>query len=215
MEWVIPLQKLEVNKVQTGTFMNGMKPLAPLYYMDGETQFPSLAILLPALPVKIYEPDTGKLVLSLASGSSASMNKLQALQNSLLMYVYNNQGVWFNQARRDFAELQQLFQPMVEGDLLHLYCPVSVQDKKSGGVDSIVVYRTDASRTDGSTVVGSQGVRPHFLQPGDSVRVCLRIQGISFHNHPAYGEWTGKFRLQHKIIALYIKSAEGPRYSQP
>jgi hypothetical protein len=204
MEWVIPLQKLEVNKVQTGTFMNGVKPLAPLYYMDGETHFSSLSLLLPALTVKIYEPQTGKLILSLKD-STTSMNKLQALQNSLLLYVYNNQLAWFNQARRDLGELQQLFQPMVEGDSLHLYCPVSVQDKKSGGVDSIVVYRSER----GGPVVGSQGVRPSFLQPGDSVRVCLRIQGMSFHNHPAYGEWTGKFRLQHKIIALYIHAKGG------
>ena len=181
--------------------MNGIKPLAPLYYMDGETHFPSLSLLLPALIVKIYEPNTGKLVLSLKD-SAASTNKLQALQASLLSYVYANQVAWFNQGRRDLAELQQLFQPMVEGDMLHLYCPVSVQDKKSGGVDSIVVFRSEK----GGPIIGSQGVRPTFLQPGDSVRVCLRIQGISFHNHPAHGEWTGRFRLQHKIIALYINS---------
>jgi hypothetical protein len=65
MEWVIPLQKLEVSKIQTGGFMNGVKPLAPLYYMDGETHFPSLSLLLPALLVKTYDSNTGKLVLSL------------------------------------------------------------------------------------------------------------------------------------------------------
>ena len=181
--------------------MNGIKPLAPLHYMDGETHFPSLSLLLPGLIVKVYEPNTGKLILSLKD-SASSTNKLQALQASLLSYVHTNQTAWFNQGRRDLAELQQLFQPMVEGDMLHLYCPVSVQDKKSGGVDSIVVYRLEK----GGPVIGSQGVRPTFLQPGDSVRVCLRIQGISFHNHPIHGEWTGRFRLQHKIIALYINS---------
>lgn len=187
--------------------MNGIKPLAPLaplHYMDGETHFPSLSLLLPSLIVKVYEPNTGKLILSLKD-SASSTNKLQALQASLLSYVHTNQGAWFNQGRRDLAELQQLFQPMVEGDMLHLYCPVSVQDKKSGGVDSIVVYRSEK----GGPVIGSQGVRPTFLQPGDSVRVCLRIQGISFHNHPIHGEWTGRFRLQHKIIALYINSKGG------
>ena len=201
MEWVIPLQKLEVSKVQTGNFINGVKPLTPVYYMDGETHFPSLSILLPSLLVKVYDPNTGKLILSLKD-SVNSMNKLQALQASLLSCVFTNQIAWFNQGKRELTELQQLFQPMVEGDSLHLYCPVSVQDKKSGGIDSIVVYRSEK----GGPVIGSQGVRPTFLQPGDSVRVCLRIQGISFHNHPAFAEWTGKFRLQHKIIALYINS---------
>jgi hypothetical protein len=60
------------------------------------------------------------------------------------------------------VELQQLFQPMVEGDMLHLYCPVSVQDKKSGGVDSIVVYRSEK----GGPIIGSQGSAPDILTAG-------------------------------------------------
>lgn len=201
MEWVIPLQKLEVGKVQMGTFMNGAKPLMPLSYSDGVNYFPSLSILLPHLKVKAYDSKSGKLELMLRESTSA-FHKIDALQNTLLNAVLNNHTKWFNQPRRDVTELQQLFQPMVEGDVLHLYCPVSIQDKKSGGVDSIVVYRSEK----GGPIINSQGIRPSFIQPGDSVRICLRLQGISFHNHPTYSEWTGKFRLQHKIIALYINS---------
>jgi hypothetical protein len=201
MEWVIPLQKLEVGKVQMGTFMNGHKPLVPLSYTDGVHCFPSLSILLPHLRVKAYDAQSGKLELLLRESHSA-FHKIEALQNTLLNTVVNNHTKWFNQTRRDVSELQQLFQPMVEGDVLHLYCPVSMQDKKSGGVDSIVVYRSEK----GGPIINSQGIRPSFIQPGDSVRICLRLQGISFHNHPTYAEWTGKFRLQHKIIALYINS---------
>ena len=201
MEWVIPLQKLEVSKVQMGTFMNGPKPLVPLSYADGISLFPSLSILLPHLTVKAYDPQSGKLELLLRE-SAPAFHKIQALQTTLLNAVLTNQTKWFNQPRREAAELQTLFQPMVEGDVLHLYCPVSLQDKKSGGVDSIVVYRSEK----GGPIVNSHGIRPTFIQPGDSIRICLRIQGISFHNHPTYAEWTGKFRLQHKIIALYINS---------
>lgn len=199
MEWVIPLQKLDVNKVQMGTFLNGSKPLAPLSYVDGEIHFPSLSLLLPHLTVKSYDPQSGKLALILRESPSA-YNKLQALQNTLLSAVLSNQTAWFNQPRRELAELQTLFQPMIEGDVLHLYCPVSVQDKKNGGIDSIVVYRSEK----GGPVLSSHGLRPAYLQPGDSLRISLRIQGISFHNHPTFAEWTGKFRLQHKIIALFI-----------
>jgi hypothetical protein len=199
MEWVIPLQKLEVNKVQMGSFINGVKPLAPLSYVDGEIHFPSLSLLLPHLTVKSYDPQSGKLALILRESPTA-YNKLQALQTTLLSAVLTNQTAWFNQPRRELAELQALFQPMIEGDILHLYCPVSVQDKKNGGVDSIMVYRSEK----GGAVLSSHGLRPAYLQPGDSLRISLRIQGISFHNHPTFAEWTGKFRLQHKIIALYI-----------
>jgi hypothetical protein len=199
MEWVIPLQKLEVNKVQMGSFINGAKPLVPLSYVDGEIQFPSLSLLLPHLIVKSYDPQSGKLALSLRD-STGVQNKLQALQITLLSAVLAHQSTWFNQARRELPELQALFQPMIEGDVLHLYCPVSVQDKKNGGVDSIMVYRSEK----GGPVLSSHGLRPAYLQPGDSLRVSLRIQGLSFHNHPTFAEWTGKFRLQHKIIALFI-----------
>lgn len=199
MEWVIPLQKLEVNKVQMGSFINGAKPLVPLSYIDGEIQFPSLSLLLPHLTVKSYDPQSGKLALSLRD-STGVQNKLQALQITLLSAVLAHQSTWFNQPRRELPELQALFQPMIEGDVLHLYCPVSVQDKKNGGVDSIMVYRSEK----GGPVLSSHGLRPAYLQPGDSLRVSLRIQGLSFHNHPTFAEWTGKFRLQHKIIALFI-----------
>ena len=150
---------------------------------------------------KHYDPQSGKLELLLRE-SAPAFHKIQALQTTLLNAVLTNQTKWFNQPRREATELQTLFQPMVEGDVLHLYCPVSLQDKKSGGVDSIVVYRSEK----GGPIVNSHGIRPTFIQPGDSIRICLRIQGISFHNHPTYSEWTGKFRLQHKIIALYINS---------
>jgi len=70
-------------------------------------------------------------------------------------------------------------------------------------VDSIIVYRS----TPGSPIQAHQGVRPTFLQPGDLVRVALRIQGLSFHTHPTFGTWSGRFRLQHKIMALFIKAA--------
>jgi len=140
MEWVIPLQRLEVTKVQLGPLINGPKPLASLSYIDGQTQFPSLSILLPHLIVKSYDSNTGKLALILQPAQA--LQKLQALQSTLLSYVYTQQAAWFNQEHREMAELARLFQPMIEGDVLHLYCPVSVQDKKNGGVDSIIVYRS-------------------------------------------------------------------------
>ena len=201
MEWVIPLQRLEVTKVQLGPLIIGPKPLASVSYIDGQTQFPSLSILLPHLVVKSYDSNTGKLALILQPVQA--LQKLQALQSTLLSYVYTQQAAWFNQEHREMAELSRLFQPMIEGDVLHLYCPVSVQDKKSGGVDSIVVYRSEK----GGPIQAHQGVRPTFLQPGDLVRVALRIQGLSFHTHPTFGSWSGRFRLQHKIMALFIKAA--------
>ena len=187
MEWVIPIQKLEVGKVNIGGLLAGLKPLVPLSYKDGHVQFSCLSLLLPHLPVKSYDARSGKLDISLKENPQA-LQKLQAIQSSLLTAVLHQQVAWFGQEARSFQELQRLFQPMIEGDILHLYCPVTTQEKK-GIQDTIVVFRKEKN----GTLDSYQGMRAQFLQPGDLVRIALRIQGISFHNHPNVGEWTGKF----------------------
>lgn len=195
MEWAIPLQKLEVSKVQVGKMICGQKPLVPLSYSDGQIHLPTLSLLLTNALVKYYDPQTGKLDISLSSDSQA-IQKIRSLQNTLLSVVGSQQTAWFSQEYRQLEQLQKLFQPMIENDILHLYCPVTIQEKRSGA-ESIVVFQGEDLHT--------QGVRPGHLKTGDTVRIALRIQGISFHTNPSYGQWTGKFRLQHKIIALYIK----------
>ena len=47
MEWAIPLQKLELGKVQIGNIKNYDKMIAPLAYFDGTNTFNNLNILLP------------------------------------------------------------------------------------------------------------------------------------------------------------------------
>jgi hypothetical protein len=197
MEWTIPLQKLEVSKVLVGKIIYGQKPLVPLSYSDGQIHFPSLSLLLPQAVVKVYDPQTGRLDISLASETQA-IQKFRSLQNTILAAVNNQQYAWFNQESRPLEQLQKLFQPMIENDILHLYCPVTVQEKRSASVDTIAVFHEDTF---------TQGVKPSDIKAGDTIRIALRIQGISFHTHPSYGQWTGKLRLQHKIISLFIKDS--------
>ena len=69
MEWAVPLQKIDVNKINVGQIRYGEKPLAPLAYYDGPIRLPSVNILLPALLVKDYDPQTGRLKLSIQDKS--------------------------------------------------------------------------------------------------------------------------------------------------
>jgi hypothetical protein len=195
MEWTIPLQKLEVAKVNVGAFLNGTKPLVPLAYVDGQIHFPALNILLPPLPVKFYDPQTGKLDVSLKE-SAGAQQKLVALQKTLFQLVVNQQSNWFGKQSKSQEDLNELFQPMIENDTLHLYCPVTIQEKRTGA-ESILVYT-------GNTIV--KGVRPGHIQPGNTIRVAFRLQGISFHNNPVNGQWSGKFRFQHKILGIFTKA---------
>jgi hypothetical protein len=197
MEWTIPLQKLEVSKVNVGAFLHGTKPLVPLAYIDGQIQFPSLNILLPPLTVKCYDPQTGKLDVSLKE-SPAALQKLLALQKTLFQLVVNQQNNWFGRQSKSQEDLSSLFQPMIENDILHLYCPVTIQEKRTGA-ECILVY-TSKTHT--------KGVRPGHIQPGNTIRVAFRLQGISFHNNPLNGQWSGKFRFQHKILGIFISAED-------
>ena len=196
MEWTIPLQKLEVGKVNVGAFLNGAKPLVPLAYVDGQIHFPALNILLPPLLVKQYDPQTGKLDVSLKESPTA-LQKLMALQKTLFQLVLNQQTNWFGRQSKTTADLDELFQPMIENDILHLYCPVTIQEKRTGA-ECILVYT-------GNGLV--KGVRPGHIQPGNTIRVAFRLQGISFHNNPVNGQWSGKFRFQHKILGIFTKNS--------
>ncbi len=122
MEWTIPLQKLEVGKVNVGNVRYGEKPMAPLAYFDGPIHMPSMNILLPPLQVKEYDPNTGRLRLSLQDMTQTN-SKLSALQDTLLNFVFSKQSTWFPGSRRTADELRLLFQPFVENQCLHLYCP--------------------------------------------------------------------------------------------
>ena len=188
MEWTIPLQKLEVDKLQVGGIRYGDKPMAPLAYHDGPIHMPSMNILLPPLYVKEYDATTGKLRLSL-SETAATAVKLSALQDTLLQLVYQKQQSWFPGSRRTAEELRSLFQPFVEGQSLHLYCPSLMR-----GGSGISFWKNNEWK---------HGVEDTTISKGDVLRVAFRIQGISFQQNVKQDIWTGRFRLQHKILFLF------------
>jgi hypothetical protein len=189
MEWTIPIQKLEVSKIRVESLQKNMKPLTPLSYVDGPIAFQNLNILLPPLKIHEYDSTTGKLLLSL-SDSSSTAAKLLALQECFLSAVYTNQRIWFPESNRTKDQIQRLFQSFVENTLLHLYCPLQIQEKRH----MISIWK------DGDWKRLSS---PGLLQKGDSIRVALRLQGISYQLDTASGIWTGRFRVQHKIICIY------------
>jgi hypothetical protein len=189
IEWTIPIQKLEVSKIQVGALQKTQKPLTPLSYADGPIIFQNLNLLLPPLSIKEYDATTGKLILNLTE-SPATALKLLALQESLLHTVYTNQKLWFPESNRSREQIQQYFQSFVENTLLHLYCPLQTQEKRH----TIYIWRDNEWKK-----LANAGL----LQKGQSIRVALRLQGISYQMHQTTGLWTGRFRVQHKISCLY------------
>jgi hypothetical protein len=188
MEWAVPLQKIDVNKIIVGQIRYGEKPLAPLAYNDGPIHLPSVNILLPALLVKDYDPQTGRLKLLIQENVNV-LHTLSSLQETLLKIVFQKQSEWFPGSRRTSEELHVFFQPFVENNIINLYCPSSVT-----GNTNIPIWK------EGTWL---KGVAPGSVIKGDTIRVGLRIQGISFQNNLEADIWTGRFRLQHKILQVF------------
>lgn len=193
MEMTIPIQSFETTKVRLGHLGYASRSMIPLSYSDGEFHFTNLPILFPMLAVKSYDSHTGHLVLSL-TGATMVATKLQSLQETLLAAVKTQQGSWFERERyKSMEELRDGFQPIVEHGNLHLYCPLS---SMSGVANDVQIYSKG--------VWTKGGLYPTFFTPGVPMRVAIRIQGISFHRHPISGIWTGKFRLQHRVLAILV-----------
>lgn len=193
MEWTIPTQSLDVHKVKIQSPGRGHKLLVPLSYVDGEFRFPTLTLLLPSLPVKSYDATTGRLVLSL-HGSNGTYSKFQALQEHIVATVTEEQRAWFPSERfRRVEELQAGFQPIVDHHALNLYCPLGTTTVPN----EVQIYRA-----------GSWSCSPtlpsNLFTTGTQLRIAVRIHGVAFHKHPITGGWTGKFRIQHRILAIFV-----------
>lgn len=198
MEWCIPLQKLELGKIKLGTLAirpnREKKPMIPLSYIDGQVNMPILTLLLPHLTVDSYNSANGRLELLLEN--SMIETKLKSVQDSLLTSLGNSQISWFGKKDFSYDDIYELFQPMVEGNKLHLYCPSTLVEKRKGnGV--IKLWKDD-------TFI--EGVRPGLLVQGQRVRVALQLQGISLQLGLADNQWTGRSRLQHRVVCILIQT---------
>jgi hypothetical protein len=193
MEWTIPIQTVDISKIQIGQIYNNHKPMAPLSYCDGELRFPSVSLLLPMTRIQSYEPATGKLVLAFTTGDQTS-TKLTNLQEMLLASVYSRQTLLFKGGpSRTSDELRAGFQTILDGNLLKLYCPSGLSAPQ--GIHDLPIYTKGA---------WTRGLRAGVLTEGAHIRLALRVQGISFHLHPVTQMWTGKFRLQHRITCVFL-----------
>ena len=189
MEWSIPLQKLEVGKVQIGEIQHVEKSLVPLAYFDGQNSFLNLNIFLPKLKVEEFDTKSGKFNLSLKDMMPCEA-KLMALQSTLLGAVYIQQHNWFPETFFSLEALTNSFKPIVQNGLLNLYYPVQLSSE-------VRIYKDGIWHT---------SYKPGLINPNDSVRIMFRIQGISFHKNIYNNLWSGKFRLQHRIYAVLVSS---------
>jgi hypothetical protein len=198
LEWCVPLQKLEMSKVVLGNLMTRLnrekKPMAQIAYNDTYMRMPVLTLLLPHGCVESYNPASGRL--DLHADQPGFHTKIQALQTTLLNSVFANQQQWFGGNIFSQDEIHRLFQPILNGTVLQLYCPSTPQEKRKG-MGGIRIWK------DG---VWEEGVQPGLFNRGQRIRVVLQIQGISLQVGASDGNWTGRSRLQHRILGIIVQS---------
>jgi hypothetical protein len=151
-----------------------------------------MTLLFPITRVVSYHPTTGKLIIDMKDNVNLFL-KLRALQDILIKYVEQNQGTLFRGSMKFSAEqIESQFQKLVNQNVIILYCPSS----ETGSTTSkpiIPVYKDGWNRTLLSTDIVNNA----------DVRIIIKIVGLSFQMD-SEKIWTGKFRLQHKIVAVFI-----------
>jgi hypothetical protein len=208
MEWQLPIQKVEIGNINIGSpwarLSHGegaQKPMAPLSYFGTQFRLPFVSLIFPPLPVIEYNAATGKLVLDMFESSLASI-KLNTLQDTIVNAISYHQAGWF---KSEFSkdDIVRGFQPIIQDNHLHLHCPSSPSGASpSAGVS---IFKDGAWKK----------LSADDLKLGTRVRVAVKIHGISFLNKSAVGllqpsvnrndgdgKWSGKCRLQHRILGF-------------
>jgi hypothetical protein len=208
MEWQLPIQKVEIGNINIGSPWSSrglaQKPMAPLSYFGAQFRLPFLSILFPPLCVVEYVPATGKLVLDMSETSLASI-KLNTLQDTLINAIMYHQMAWF---KTDLVveEVRQGFQPIIQDNKLILHCPYTDMSQVNAGkvlFKNVPIYKNMAN----NGYKGGWGeFKPEDLAMGTRVRVAVKIHGISFLNRNDSSEWSGRCRLQHKVLGVIVQA---------
>jgi hypothetical protein len=186
MELTVPLHNIHTEHIRLSSPSTGHKVHAHVSYSTPAVDMNSLSIIMPSLTIKSYELTTGQLSLTIPP---ALTRRLQAIQERIVQEVRANQASWFAGHRaKPGDDIYAGFQPMIDGNLLRLYCPIG-----AGATYDIHVF---------SNGTWSRGVKASDLEANTRIRIILRIQGVSFHDHPQ-GGWSGKFRLQHRVLGIF------------
>ena len=190
MEWCIPIQTFQADHVEFGSIPTGQKPTISLSYRDTDMNFSCLTLLMPILTIKSYTPSSGRLILSVQD-SAQTVSKLTTLQDTIVSNVYTNQQRWFpgSSSIKKLADIKSTFQSIINDTDINLYCPINESSEQGPNL-----YK------DGKWSRGI--IQSGILTPGTKVRIIVKLQGVSFHIYPSNGQWSGKFRLQHRILAV-------------
>jgi hypothetical protein len=108
-----------------------------------------------------------------------------------------HQMAWFK-TELDVDDVRQGFQPIIQDNKLILHCPYTDMSQANAGkilFKNVPIYKG-----------GWCEFKPEDLSMGTRVRVAVKIHGISFLNRNDSSEWSGRCRLQHKLLGVIVQA---------
>jgi transketolase C-terminal domain/subunit len=121
-----------------------------------------------------------------------------ALQELPVVFAVDRAGLVGADGPTHHGNFDLAYLGMIPG--LHLYCPSTLQEKRKG-MNGIRIWR------DGVWV---EDVQPGVLTRGQIVRVTLQIQGMSLQMGINDTSWTGRARLQHRMLGILVQAPRTP-----
>ncbi len=175
----IPFQALEINNIHLSPFQADKygKSIARLSYKDPSIDLQDVCIMTPPLKVIDYNNENSRLRLDLSEQTNFQI-KLNTLQEYLVSTFYVHQQSFLNQKNDSVDSIRQLFHFLLENQTLSLYI-----------FSSSIVKKNDETTCKISD-----------LQPGDTIRCIIRLQGIS-QVRSKYGI---RLRLQHSVPSCWL-----------
>ena len=191
MEFAIPVTRFDpshvtLNEPRTGTF----KKTIPFGYSDSTLVFSSLILNLEPLKVVEIDWDKNQLVLEEFTGLSF-LSKLDQFQKLVNTQITNNFRKFLTEEELPDTLTIMPLQSCVKARRITLYL---------SNEPSNLPFFNDAVPPIGATT--SSKFSKDTVQPGDLIRVVVRLHGISLQMTPS-NIWTGKSRIQHHVLELY------------
>ena len=182
MDFAIPISQFDPNNVRLDQVKScPLRKTISFAYTDGNITLNSLILVLH--PLRVIELDMEKKQIVLEETKGVFLSKLEQFQTNVNTELEKSPRKWLDESMLP-SVIKNPLQQWVKTKRFTLY------------------LSSDPSSLSTFTQEGKTLFSDSLIQPGDMVRVILKIHGLSLQMSEE-DIWTGKSRIQHHILQLY------------
>ena len=186
MDFVIPISHFDPDNVRLDQVKScPLRKTISFAYNDGNISFNTLILSLH--PLKVIEIDFEKKKILLEETKGTLLSRLEQFQMNINTELEKNPTKWLDESMLP-SVIKNPLQQWVKSKRFTLYL--------SSDPSSLSVFTQEGRAVFSETLI----------QPGDMVRVIIKIHGLSLQMSEE-DIWTGKSRIQHHILQLYKLSS--------